>query len=174
MPVSTGPNRSVREHLRGWLTKKRLGWAACGLPGVRVLARAAGSKQYWQQRAAALERENSKLQQNELAHEAARESDQLIDRARDLADSDLIAQLVQDNAGAPPDRSAIMGLTRGMVDALVVVSASQAVRFSATIAGDSLTERPPPPAMMQMPALRAVAPAAFANDRQMARRAIMS
>src|SRR3984957_4777129 len=174
MPVSTGPNRSVREHLRGWLTKKRLGWAACGLPVLALLALAAASQQYWQQRAAALERENSKLQQNELAHEAARESDQLIERARDLADSDLIAQLVQDNAGAPPDRSAILGLTRGMVDALVVVSASQAVRFSATIAGDSLTEQPPAPAMMQRLALRAGAPAVFADDRQIVARPIMS
>ncbi|MGC2030493.1 MAG: EAL domain-containing protein [Steroidobacteraceae bacterium] len=162
------------EHLRGWLTKKWLWLAACGLPVLALLALAAASQQYWQQRAAALERENSKLQQNELAYEAARESDQLIERARDLADSDLIAQLVQDNAGAPPDRSAILGLTRGMVDALVVVSASQAVRFSATIAGDTLTEQPPPPAMMRMPALRAGAPAAFADDRQMAARPIMS
>ena len=138
----------MREHLRAWLTKKWLWLAACGLPVLALLTLAAASQQYWQHRAAALERENSKLQQKELAHEAARESDQLIERARALADSELIAQLVQDNPGAPPDRSAIMGLTRGMVDALVVVSASQAVRFSATIAGDSLTEQPAPPAMM--------------------------
>jgi len=164
----------VREHLRGWLTKKWLWLAACGLPVLALLALAAASQQYWQHRAAALERENSKLQQKELAHEAARESEQLIERARDLADSELIAQLVQDNSNAPPDRSAILGLTRGMVDALVVVSASQAVRFSATIAGDGLTEQPPPPAMMQRLALRAGAPAAVAEDRQIVARPIMS
>jgi diguanylate cyclase (GGDEF)-like protein/PAS domain S-box-containing protein len=164
----------VREHLRGWLTKKWLWLAACGLPVLALLALAGASQQYWQHRAAALERENSKLQQKELAHEAARESEQLIERARDLADSELIAQLVQDNSNAPPDRSAILGLTRGMVDALVVVSASQAVRFSATIAGDGLTEQPPPPAMMQRLALRAGAPAAVAEDRQIVARPIMS
>ena len=164
----------MREHLRGWLTKKWLWLAACGLPVLALLALAAASQQYWQHRAAALERENSKLQQKELAHEAARESEQLIERARDLADSELIAQLVQDNSNAPPDRSAILGLTRGMVDALVVVSASQAVRFSATIAGDGLTEQPPPPAMMQRLALRAGAPAAVAEDRQIVARPIMS
>src|ERR1700722_1519159 len=174
MPVSTGPDRSVREHLRGWLTNKWLWMAACGLPVLALLALPAASQLYWQHRAAALERDNSKLQQQELAHQAARESDQLIERARDLADSELIAQLAQDSPGAPPDRSAILGLTRGMVVSLVVVSASQAVRFSATIAGDTLTEQPPAPAMMQRLALRAGAPAVFADDRQIVARPIMS
>ncbi|MHB8478654.1 MAG: putative bifunctional diguanylate cyclase/phosphodiesterase [Steroidobacteraceae bacterium] len=164
----------MRELLRGWLTKKWLWLAACGLPVLALLALAAASQLYWQHRAAALERENSKLQQKELAQEAARESDQLIERARDLADSELIAQLMQDSPGAPPDRSAIMGLTRGMVDELVVVSPSQAVRFSAKIAGDGLTEQPPAPAMMRGLALRAGAPAVIADDRQIAARPIMS
>ncbi len=164
----------MRERLRGWLTKKRLWLAACGLAILGLLALTAASQLYWQHRAAALERENSKLQQKELALEAERESDQLIERARDFADADLIAQLVQDTPNAPPDRSAILGLTRGMVDALVVLSASQAVRFSATFAGDGLTEQPPPPAMIQRLALRAGAPPVFADDRQIVARPIMS
>ena len=174
MPVSTGPDRPVRERLRGWLTKKWLWLAACALPVLGLLALTAASQLYWQHRAAALERENSKLQQKELALEAERESEQLIERARDLADSELLVQLVQDTSNAPPDRSAILGLTRGMVDALVVVSASQAVRFSAALAGDGLTEQPPPPAMIQRLALRAGTQPVFADGRQIVARPIMS
>src|SRR5271154_5210688 len=102
--------------------------AACALLILALFVLAFSNQRHWQHRAAALERENLKLQLEQLAREVSRESDQLVERARDLAESEAIAQLMQDNAAAPPDRSALVHLTRHTVDSLVVVSASQVVR----------------------------------------------
>jgi diguanylate cyclase (GGDEF)-like protein/PAS domain S-box-containing protein len=138
-----------REWIRASLTRRPVWPAACALPILALLVLAFSNQRYWQHRAAALEGENLNLQLEQLAREVSRESDQLADRARDFAESEAIAQFLQDNAAMPPDRSALINLSRRTVDSLVVVSASQAVRFSATIAGDRITEQPPPPGLMQ-------------------------
>jgi diguanylate cyclase (GGDEF)-like protein/PAS domain S-box-containing protein len=160
--------------IREWLTKRSVWLAACSLTVFTLLVLAVSSRLYWEHRAAALERENLSLQLHELTREVTRESDQLLERARDLADSELITQFVQDNSGTSPDGSAIIALTRRAVDALVVVSASQAVRFSATIADGRLTEQPPAPGMLQLIAPPASATTGFTNDQWMAARPIMS
>jgi hypothetical protein len=124
-----------------WLT-------ACAIPLLALLVWAALNHRHLQDRASALERENLQLQLQQLAREVAGQSDQLAERARDLAQSEQIAQLLQDDAAAPLDRSALLSLARRGVDALLVVSASQAVRFSATIAGDRMVDEPPAPGMI--------------------------
>jgi len=140
---------TMRERIRAWFPQRSVWLAACRVPILILFVLAVASQFYWQHEAALLERENLNLQLKQLAREVTRESDQLLERAGDLAASDLVAQLVQDNAGPPPDRSALIGLTRGAVDAFAVVSASQAVRFSATSAGDRLTEEPPAPGLLK-------------------------
>jgi len=58
-------------------------------------------------------------------------------------------QLAQDNS-ASPDRPALFGLARHRVDSLLVMSASQAVKFSAAIADDRLSEEVPAPETIQL------------------------
>jgi diguanylate cyclase (GGDEF)-like protein/PAS domain S-box-containing protein len=136
---------------------------------------ALASQFYWQHRAAALERENLDLQLKQLAREVEREPDQLIERARDLAESDPVAQLLQDNSGQALDRSSLAILARGTVDALAIVSASQAVRFSATIAGNRVKEEPPAPGMMRhIPPHAAAATAEFTGDQWIVALPVMS
>jgi diguanylate cyclase (GGDEF)-like protein/PAS domain S-box-containing protein len=138
-----------REWIRALLMRRPVWPAACALLILALVVLAFSNQRYWRHRAAALEQENLNLQLKQLAREISRESEQLVDRARDLAESEAIAQLLQDNAAVSPDRSALIDLTRRTVDSLVVVSASQAVRFSATIAGDRMTEEPPASGLMQ-------------------------
>jgi diguanylate cyclase (GGDEF)-like protein/PAS domain S-box-containing protein len=137
---------------------------------------AVSSQRHWQQRAAVLERENLNLQLGQLAREVARGADDLIDRAHDLAESELIARLAQDDSVAPADRTALVGLTRQTVDALLVVSASQTVRFSAKFAGDQLTEQLPVPEAMQLLASAAASSTTtgFADDQWIVAQPIIS
>jgi diguanylate cyclase (GGDEF)-like protein/PAS domain S-box-containing protein len=124
-----------------WLT-------ACAILVLALLVLAALNQRHVQDRASALERENLRLQLKQLARDVARQPEQLAERARDLAQSEPLAQLVQDG-GAPPDRSALLSLARRGVDALLVVSISQEVRFSATVSGDRLVDGPPAPEMLR-------------------------
>src|SRR5450631_3092978 len=123
--------------------------AACVLSATLFCVFAVSSQRHWQQHAAALERENLNRQLGQLAAEVTLESNQLVDRARDIAESGIAGQLVQENAGTSPDRAPLIGLTRHSVDAIAVVSASQTPRFSATIDGDRLTEEPPAPEIVK-------------------------
>jgi diguanylate cyclase (GGDEF)-like protein/PAS domain S-box-containing protein len=176
----------MREQIRAWRTRKSLWLAVCCLPLLILFVLAVSSQRHWQHRAAALELENLNLQLKQLAREVTRESGQLADRARAMAESELIAQLVQDNSAASPDRSALINLARGNVDAFVVVSASQAVRFSATIADDRLIEGPPDPGLIRFLASAAALPTpqdmpsrvraslGFADDQWVVARPIMS
>ena len=173
--------------MRAWLTRKTAWLAACALPFLILCVLAVSSQRYWQHRASALERANLDLQLQQLAHDISRESDQLIERARDFAESPGIAQLVQDNAAASPDRAALAATARRAVDSLLVVSAAQTVRFSATIAGDRVTEEPPAPEMIRFLESAAAAPRSsedavsrspllqgFAGDRWIVARPILS
>ena len=137
------------ELIRAWFPPKSAWVSACRIPVLVLFVLAISDQVHWQHRAATLERENLDLQLKRLASEVKREPDQLIERARDLAESDAVAQLLQDNAAQTLDRSSIVKLTRGTVDELAIVSASRAVRFSATMAGNQLTEEPLAPGMMK-------------------------
>src|SRR3981189_85124 len=140
---------STRERIREWLTRRSVWAAACCLPVVVLFVVAVWSQRHGQQRAAVPQRENLNLQLGQLAREVAREADDLAERAHDLAQSELIARLAQDDAVSSAERSELVGLTRRTVDALLVVSASKTVRFSAKFAGDDLSEQPPVPEAMQ-------------------------
>jgi diguanylate cyclase (GGDEF)-like protein/PAS domain S-box-containing protein len=133
----------------------------------------ASSQRYWQRRASALERENLNLQLTRLAAEIARQGDALKERAIDLADSEPIAQILQDYPGAAPDYSALVDLTRQTVDALAVISASKTVQYSATIARDRLAESPPTPDMIRMLDSMPASPR-FVNDQWLVVRPIRS
>jgi diguanylate cyclase (GGDEF)-like protein/PAS domain S-box-containing protein len=169
---------AMREWIRPWLTRKTAWLAACALPFLILCLLAVSSQRYWQHRASALEGANLNLQLQQLAHEVTGESEQLIDRARDFAESPAIVQFVQEGAAAPPDRAALLALARRTVDSLVVVSAAQTVRFSAALAGDRLTEELPATEMIQLlesaDAVRSSTWLRFADDRWIAARPIMS
>src|SRR5271154_6944212 len=96
----------------------------------------------WSSRAAALARENSRLQLAQLSHEFDAVAKQLADRARDLSKSEQIVQLLQDNSAAAQDRLELYAVPWRDVDALVVTAGTQSVRFSAAIAADRLQEQP--------------------------------
>jgi diguanylate cyclase (GGDEF)-like protein/PAS domain S-box-containing protein len=155
---------STRERIREWLTRRSVCVAAGCLPVLILCVLAVSSERHWQQRAVAFQRDNLNLQLERLAREVARESDELIERARDLGESELIAHLAEDDAGVAPDRTALVSLTRRSVDALLVVSASQTVRFSAKIGGDQLIEEPPVPAAMRFLASAAAAASALRSS----------
>jgi diguanylate cyclase (GGDEF)-like protein/PAS domain S-box-containing protein len=163
-----------------------LGWAAGVLSALLLLVLAVSSQRYWQQRAFVLERENMNLQLGRLAGEVMRQSEQLSERTGEVAESALAAELLEDPADASLDRSALAGLSGGAVDAVAVLSAAQAVRFSAAIADDRLTDAPPAPGMIRfLESVAALHPAeniaanpfsalGFADGRWLAARPIMS
>jgi diguanylate cyclase (GGDEF)-like protein/PAS domain S-box-containing protein len=99
------------------------------------------SQHEWNSRAAALAAENSRLQLAQLSHELDAVAKQLADRASDLAKSEQIVQLLQDNSAAAQDRMELYAVPWRDVDALVVTAGTQSVRFSAAIAGDKLQEQ---------------------------------
>jgi diguanylate cyclase (GGDEF)-like protein/PAS domain S-box-containing protein len=173
---------TTQERIRALFLRKPSWPAACAMTVVILLLLAFWSQRHWQHLAAALESENLSLRLGQLARDVAGQPEQLADRARDLAESETIVQLMQE---ASPDRAALAALTHSRFDALLVVSASQVVRFSATVADDGLAEEPPAPAMMQLlgsaVALRSPediqprgAVADFIDGRWMAARPIMS
>ena len=129
--------------------RQRSAWLAVLIPLAFVLLLGvAWSQRDWRQRATTLERENTRLQLTQLAHELTAEWEQLSDRARDLAESESILHLVQDNADASADRLEAADMSRRGVDALLVLTASHAVRFSIVIANGQLSERSPDPDLM--------------------------
>src|SRR5580698_3879802 len=168
---------TMREWIRAGLTRKTAWLAACALPFLILCVLALSSQHYWRHRASALESANLNLQLRQLAHDITKESDQLIDRAREFAEFAPIAQLVQDNSAASPDRAALLNLARHSVDSLLVVSASQAVRFSAALSDDRVTEEAPAPEMfrfLEEAVSHQPASVGFAADRWIVVRPIMS
>jgi len=140
---------------------------------VVVLGLALSSQRDWRNRAAVLERENTSLQLTQLAHDLRAQSDQLAEHARELAESEAAFRLVQDNTDASADRLALADMARRSVDALLVLNASRAVRFSVTVVNGQLSEQPPDPVLMQLiesaaqsaAASRPSQVATFADDR---------
>jgi diguanylate cyclase (GGDEF)-like protein/PAS domain S-box-containing protein len=84
------------------------------------------------------------LRLGRLAGELAAESQQLVDRSRELANSELVARLLQDDA-SPADRTALLDLAGHGVQSLLLVSASQSVKLSAVMADGRWIEVPRDP-----------------------------
>jgi len=126
-------------------------WLAGGtLLLLMVLGLALSSQRDWRNRAAVLERENTGLQLTQLAHDLRAQSDQLAESARELAGSEAVLRLIQENADASADRLALADMARRGIDALLVLNASRAVRFSVTVVNGQLSEQPPDPVLMQL------------------------
>ena len=125
------------------------------LPGVAfllllLLGSVALSQRDWRNRASVLERENLGLQLAQLARELTAQSEHLGERTRELAESDAVIRLVQETTDPSADRLELADLSRRDLDALLVLSAPRAVRFSVTVADGRLSEQPPEPALMQL------------------------
>jgi len=126
-----------------------------------VLGLTISSQRNWRIRAAVLQRENTSLQLTQLAHEFRAQSDQLAEHARELAESESVVRLVQENTDASADRLALVDMSRHSVDALLVLTASHGVRFSVTMFNGQLSEQPPDPALIQL--VESVAPSDTAS-----------
>ncbi|MGO9934638.1 MAG: diguanylate cyclase domain-containing protein, partial [Steroidobacteraceae bacterium] len=131
--------------LRRWVWLAAIGLAVLVLLGLLMV-----SQRDWRRRAAALERENMSLQLAQVAQKLTDESHRLVERARDLAESDAAAGLVQDSADASADRLQLADMSRQGLDTVLVLTASRAPRFSVTIVKGSLSEQPPDPALMSL------------------------
>jgi diguanylate cyclase (GGDEF)-like protein/PAS domain S-box-containing protein len=138
---------TTQERIRAWLARRLIWLAAAALSVLFLLA--VSSERQWHLRSAALERENMTLQLKQLAQELSTESEQLSARASELAQSQAIAELLQDAPGASTDRSALIKLAGPSLDTLLVVSAAQAVRFSAKFTGDRTIEGSPDPGLVR-------------------------
>jgi diguanylate cyclase (GGDEF)-like protein/PAS domain S-box-containing protein len=125
-----------------------LGAVACLL--LLLLGSLVLSQRDWRSRAAALERENLSLQLAQLARELTAQSEHLAEQTRELADSDAVIRLVQETTDPSADRLELADLSRRDLDALLVLSAPRAVRFSVTVTDGQLSEQPPEPALMQL------------------------
>ena len=131
------------------LRRRSLGLTGGALLLTMVLGVAVSSQRGWRNRAAVLERENTTLQVAQLARELKAQSEHLVERTRELADSDAALRLVQETTDPSADRLELADLSRRGVDALLVLSASHAVRFSVAITNGQLVEQPPDPALLQ-------------------------
>jgi diguanylate cyclase (GGDEF)-like protein/PAS domain S-box-containing protein len=169
---------------QAWLhasLRERPIWLAGGAVLILVvLGLILSSQRDWRNRAATLGRENLSLQLTQLAHELTAQSDRLADGARELAQSEAVIRLLQENADASADRLELADMSRSRVDALLVLSTSRAVRFSVTFVDGQLSEQPPDPALAQFAesitqsdaANRAAQIATFTDDRWVIARAV--
>jgi diguanylate cyclase (GGDEF)-like protein/PAS domain S-box-containing protein len=130
----------MSNRLRAWLALRTVWLTAGAVAALLLLLLVISNQRQWQRRAAELERDNRQLQLQQLAREVTAEPDRLAVRAHDLSESDVIAELLQDSAG--PDRASLAALLGPGIDSVVVLSAAQSVRFSATVAAGRLTEVP--------------------------------
>jgi hypothetical protein len=152
-----------------------------GIVLVASLAVAVVSRGHWHDRAANLQRENLNLQLSQLAHEMARQSNQLADRAREIAESEAAIRLVQDNTDASADRLELGEMARGGADTVLVLNASHGVRYSVTFANGQLNEQSSDPSLVQFvesinlleSANRTSQVAVFADDRWIVTRPII-
>ena len=125
------------------MTLRNPAWlAAFGVSIGLLIGASMFSQHEWNNRAGALAAENSRLQLAQLSHELDAVAKQLADRAGELAKSEQIVQLLQDNSAAAQERMELYAVPWRDVDALVVTAGTQSVRFSAAIAGDKLQEQP--------------------------------
>ena len=134
----------------GVLLRRRPVWlAVCALPFALLLGVYFLSHRGWQERAAALQRENLTLQMRQLALSITKESDDLAAIARGLAESDGTVDLVQESAGAPPSRFDVGSVSQLDISALVIATSAEAIRFSGAVVNHRLVEGTPDPAVVK-------------------------
>ena len=155
---------------RAWIQtslQRRPVWlAACSVLICVALGLGALRFRDWRSRDADMERENMRLQLRLIAQTLAAQSDQLIDRGRELAESDAIARLVQEGADPAQDHLEPAELARRGVDSLLVLS-GHSVRFS--------TEQPPNPELLRVAeAAPAGSATEFADDRWIVARPVLA
>jgi diguanylate cyclase (GGDEF)-like protein/PAS domain S-box-containing protein len=114
---------------------------ALGVSIVLLIAVCALTQREWTNNAGALQRANAQLQLAQLSRELETVSNQLNERARDLAKSEQIVQLLQDNSAAAQDRVELFSIPWHDVDSIVVTTSTLSVRFSAAISGGKLQEQ---------------------------------
>jgi diguanylate cyclase (GGDEF)-like protein/PAS domain S-box-containing protein len=114
---------------------------ALGVSIVLLIAVCALTQQEWNNNAIALQRANAELQLAQLSRELETVANQLNERARDLAKSEQIVQLLQDNSAAAQDRVELFSIPWHDVDSILVTTATLSVRFSAAISGGKLQEQ---------------------------------
>jgi diguanylate cyclase (GGDEF)-like protein/PAS domain S-box-containing protein len=160
--------------------RRSLSLAGAGLVFLLLLAFTVSSQRNWRNRAAVLERENTTLQLAQLARELTAQSDRLVEHARELAESDAALRLVQETTDPSADRLELADMSRRGVEGLLVLSASRAVRFSASIADGQLAEQSTDPVLARhIEALAAEAAnhaaqlATFSDDRWIAIRPVI-
>ncbi|HEX3397528.1 MAG TPA: EAL domain-containing protein [Steroidobacteraceae bacterium] len=132
------------------LQRRPLWLAGAALLLVLLLGAVVLSQRQWRNRAAALDRENLSLQLAQLAQELNLQSERLGERTRELAESDAVIRLVQETTDPSADRLIVAGVSRQTLDALLVLSAARAVRFSVTFTDGQLSEQLPDPAFLQL------------------------
>jgi diguanylate cyclase (GGDEF)-like protein/PAS domain S-box-containing protein len=144
--------------IQALLQRRSLWLAGVGLLLLLLLGSVALSQRDWRNRASVLERENVGLQLAQVAHELTAQSERLAERTRELAESDAVIRLVQETIDPSADRLELADMSRRDLDALLVLSAPRAVRFSVVVADGQLSEQPPEPALLQLAESLAAAP----------------
>jgi diguanylate cyclase (GGDEF)-like protein/PAS domain S-box-containing protein len=143
-------SNSQREWLKAILRRPWRWLAVGGLFAVLLPALIVASQHGSRQRTALLERENFELQLGQLSQELALQPDQLADRARDLADSDAVARLLQENSDLSAEHLELANKARTGIDTLLILSALRTVRFSVTAAHGQLNEQAPDPELTRV------------------------
>ena len=100
-PIGTKNEPAVTvRHRIGWFLRRRpVLFAVCSLPLIILSATYMFSHRSWQQRTAALQRENLTLQLRQLALSITKESSDLATVARGLAETDGALEFVQEGGG---------------------------------------------------------------------------
>jgi len=131
-----------------WLTRPPVQLAGLGVLVAVLLTVAALGEQRRVVRETALEGEMMAVQLRQLARAVGAESQDLVERARGLAEFDAIARVVDERA-LPLSRSELGALLREAdADALLLATKSGAVRLSVAMAGDKLVEETPDHALL--------------------------
>src|SRR5271170_4245902 len=121
---------TTREWIEGSL--KRPVWLAGFVVCLLALsATTAFNGHRWHSRTALLEQENLSLKLQKLSDAMEAQSQLFALRTRELAESDVVAQILLDRAGAPA-RLGLIDATPG-VSRLLIVDPAQSVRASATL-----------------------------------------
>jgi diguanylate cyclase (GGDEF)-like protein/PAS domain S-box-containing protein len=166
--------------------RRRPIWIAAGAMALLILfSLILASQRDWQRRAAMLERENMSLQLTDLSREINKITEQLEHRASDLANSDAVLRLIQENAVSGADRLEITNMARDGVDSLFILNLAHSPRFGVVVHGDQLSEQAPDSQSMHIAELMtpSVAPdsparaqpmASFAADRWIVARPILT
>jgi diguanylate cyclase (GGDEF)-like protein/PAS domain S-box-containing protein len=134
---------STRERLTAFLLRRPVRLAGGVLAFIALLLLFLLSYRGWQERTAALERENLQLQLQQLARGLAAEAAQLAETARDIAQTEASAQLVEDVAAAPGSKLESAELPDRSLDGFFVVNAAQVVRYSAGTVHERFSEGTP-------------------------------